>query len=471
MTKSGNESLDNNEQKGNENKKRRNGRNGFENYPNATVNHMTNADLKKGDKCPCCHKGKLYPGEERKLLQFSGNAPVVAEKFIKETLRCNGCSTEFVAKGNIVKWTNSARSSIALQKCMGIPFYRLSKLQGLYKVPISEANLWQQVAGLWKDGGGLEIFSELLNAASSCKNFYVDDTRAKILEVIVRNKRLGQEMAFEGTEDSDKSDRDKKSSKPKGCYSTILCTETSTSHEIILYFTKQNYCGENIALVVNDGNKKLMSDASTMNIPNIEEVILETMTLFKCIRHGYAKFEELLAYHPEECRYFVEEIKSIYQIDRANRNMSDQKRLKHHQKHSAGHIDNIYRKIDELFAYKLVEPNSHLGKAMKYWLNHKEGLTQFLRVGGMELDNNRSERGLKRIILQRKNSLFFKTLSSAEVLSGISSIVVTCMANDIDSFGYLNWMQDNATILKKQPKNYLPWKYVEYLNSTERVAA
>ena len=79
MTKSGNESLDNNEQQGNEKKKRRNGRNGFENYPNATVNHMTNADLKKGDKCPCCHKGKLYPGEERKLLQFSGNAPVVAE--------------------------------------------------------------------------------------------------------------------------------------------------------------------------------------------------------------------------------------------------------------------------------------------------------------------------------------------------------------------------------------------------------
>ena len=52
---------------------------------------------------------------------------------------------------------------------MGIPFYRLSKLQGLYKIPISEANLWQQVAGLWKDGGGLEIFSELLNTASRPK--------------------------------------------------------------------------------------------------------------------------------------------------------------------------------------------------------------------------------------------------------------------------------------------------------------
>lgn len=354
---------------------------------------------------------------------------------------------------------------------MGIPFYRLSKLQGLYKVPVSEANLWQQVTGLWKDGGGLEIFSELLNVAGSCKKFYVDDTRAKILEVISGNKRVEQAIALEGNEDVDKDKRNQKSSNPKGCYSTILCTETSASHEIILYFTKQSYCGENIALVVNDGNKKLMSDASTMNIPDIEAEALSRMTLFKCLRHGYAKFEELLGFYPEECRYFVEEIKAIYQIDRVGRSMSDQKRLKHHQRHSSGHIDNIYRKINELFAGKIVEPNSHLGRAMNYWLNHKEGLSQFLRVGGMELDNNKSERGLKRIIVQRKNSLFFKSLSSAEVLSVISSIIGTCMANDIESFGYLNWMQENASILKKQPQNYLPWKYAEYLNTTEKIAA
>ena len=471
MTKRGNEPLEeNDEQQQGQKKKRRNGRNSFEDYPNAAVNHITNADLSKGDKCPCCHRGKLYIGEDRKLLQFSGSAPVVAEKFIKETLRCNGCSTEFVATGKVIKWINSARSSIALQKCMGIPFYRLSKLQSLYKIPISEANLWQQVAGLWKEGGGLEIFSELLNAAGNCEKFYVDDTRVKILEVIAQNKRIKQELVFDKSETGDKNDKGKKSSKLKGCYSTILCTKTS-SNEIILYFTKQSYCGLNIVPAIQGGNKKSMSDASSMNIAEVSADVWQTITLFKCIRHGYAKFEELLAYYPEECGYFVREIKLIYEIDRISRAMNEQECLKYHQKHSTKHIDNIYRKIDELFAYKVVEPNSHLGKAMKYWLNHKEGLTQFLRVGGTDLDNNKSERGLKRIILQRKNSLFLKTLSSAEVLSGVTSIVATCTANDIDSFGYLNWMQDNAIMVKKKPQDYLPWKYVEYLNSTERIVA
>ena len=50
MTKSSNESpKDSNEQHG-EKKKRQNGRNSFEDYVNAAVNHITNTDLNKGDK-------------------------------------------------------------------------------------------------------------------------------------------------------------------------------------------------------------------------------------------------------------------------------------------------------------------------------------------------------------------------------------------------------------------------------------
>jgi hypothetical protein len=40
---------------------------------------------------------------------------------------------------------------------------------------------------------------------------------------------------------------------------------------------------------------------------------------------------------------------------------------------------------------RLVEPNSSLGKAFQYLLNHWHTLTQFLRVPGVPLDNNTVE--------------------------------------------------------------------------------
>ncbi len=44
--------------------------------------------------------------------------------------------------------------------------------------------------------------------------------------------------------------------------------------------------------------------------------------------------------------------------------------------------------IEQQFDERLVEPNSSLGKALQYWLNHWEGLTSWLRVAGAPLDNN-----------------------------------------------------------------------------------
>ena len=68
-----------------------------------------------------------------------------------------------------------------------------------------------------------------------------------------------------------------------------------------------------------------------------------------------------------------------------------QERLEYHQEHSRPKIDAMYQKILSLFSNKEVEPNSDLGKAMNYWLNHETKLTAFLRIAGCPLDNNWAE--------------------------------------------------------------------------------
>jgi hypothetical protein len=412
------------------------------------------SELSKGNICPCCGIGKLYRGQERKLLSFKGSAPIGVERYIKETLRCNACSKEYTAESNIPKWDKTARSSAVLQKCNGMPFYRLSKLQSLYNVPIAEATLWMLCKDLWEIAGK-QIYQELIECAKHCKNYYVDDTRARVLEIITKNKKLQEQGLKKG----------------KSCYSTILNTETEESHKIVLYITKRSVAGENIKEIMSGGRKNIMSDASSMNKPNLEEEELKMIVSFNCLTHGYRKFKEIADYYPKECKYFSKQLLAIYDIDYNTKKekMNDAERLKYHQTHSKKYIENIYREISRLFGEKLIEPNSHLGQAMKYWQNNKDGLTRFLYVAGIELDNNKSERGLKIIILQRKNSLFFRSLASATVLSGLTSIIATCQENNINSFNYLTWLQDNERLVRKNPSEYLPWKYQEYINETEPI--
>ena len=74
---------------------------------------------------------------------------------------------------------------------------------------------------------------------------------------------------------------------------------------------------------------------------------------------------------------------------------------------------------------KEVEPNSVLGKAIQYMLNHWQELTLFLRVENAPLDNNICERALKMAIMHRKNSLFYKTLHGAYIGDLFMSIIHT----------------------------------------------
>ncbi len=60
-----------------------------------------------------------------------------------------------------------------------------------------------------------------------------------------------------------------------------------------------------------------------------------------------------------------------------------------------------------------MEPNAGLGSAITYMLKHWERLTIFLREGEAPLDSNKVEASLKRAILHRKHSLFYKTLKGA----------------------------------------------------------
>jgi transposase len=118
-----------------------------------------------------------------------------------------------------------------------------------------------------------------------------------------------------------------------------------------------------------------------------------------------------------------------------------------------------------------VEPNSGLGAAITYLLKHWTRLTLFLRQAGAPLDNNVCERALKKAILHRKNSLFYKTQNGADVGDLFMSLIHTCELNGANPFDYLTELPRHAEELTRNPAAWMPWNYRDTLARLTRPVA
>jgi transposase len=69
------------------------------------------------------------------------------------------------------------------------------------------------------------------------------------------------------------------------------------------------------------------------------------------------------------------------------------------------------------------------------------------------------ERALKRAILHRKGSLFYKTLNGAGVGDLFMSLIHTCDLNRVNPFEYLIALQEHAKDVQATPTAWMPWTY------------
>lgn len=82
-------------------------------------------------------------------------------------------------------------------------------------------------------------------------------------------------------------------------------------------------------------------------------------------------------------------------------------------------------------------PRSKLGQAVGYVLRQRKALMRFVNDVGLPLDNNTSERSLRRWALGRKNWLFVGTVEAGENLAAIGSLIASCEAEGLNPVEYL----------------------------------
>ena len=108
-----------------------------------------------------------------------------------------------------------------------------------------------------------------------------------------------------------------------------------------------------------------------------------------------------------------------------------------------------------------VEPNSGLGEAIAYLQKHWEKLTLFLREPDAPLDNNLCERALKKVILHRKNALFYRSDEGARVGDLYLSLIYTAQLCEANPFEYLVSLQRHAQAAATRPADWMPWSYTQ----------
>jgi hypothetical protein len=445
------------------------GRNGADDYRGAQRIPVVHESLQPGDNCLECQDGTVYAlTPPATLIRIVGQAPVQATIYELQRLRCNLCGTVFTAQVpegvGAEKYDVTVASIIGLLKYgSGMPFYRLAGLQGNVGIPLPAGTQWKII---WDAAASFEpVYQELARQAAQGEVLYHDDTNNRILELMGKRllKALAQKAALPAESGEGEAPGDDGSER-RGIFTSGIVS-TCAGQRIALFFTGRKHAGENLRDVLAQRAAQLgppiqMCDPLSRNMPADLNTILAN-----CLAHGRRQFADVAEHFPDECRYVLEALKVVYKNDAVARqeNLSPEARLQFHKAQSGPVMDDLNAWLQRQIEDRLVEPNSGLGAALTYLLKRWGKFTLFLRQPGAPLDNNLCERALKKVILHRKNAMFYKTENGAHAGDLYMSLIYTCELCGANPFDYLTELQRHAQEVAANPACWMPWNYRQTL--------
>src|SRR2546428_698586 len=168
-----------------------------------------------------------------------------------------------------------------------------------------------------------------------------------------------------------------------------------------------------------------------------------SFTLAHCWAHVRRKYIEAEPHFPDPCRAVLDLIGQLYAVERdvpgpsptdpsvrtetlALRRRLRQERSRH-----------LVRAIRDWAMTQRPLPESGLGRAITYMLGLWKGLTLFLDDPRVPLDNNRTERGLRGVVLGRKNHYGSRSQRGTEVAALFYSLLESAKLSGVEPKLYL----------------------------------
>jgi hypothetical protein len=188
-------------------------------------------------------------------------------------------------------------------------------------------------------------------------------------------------------------------------------------------------------------------------------VVGNAITRAGCWAHARRKIVEAEKSAPEIAQEAVARVRALYAVERQGKEVSVEERLKMRQQQSTPLLAELH---DRLLQWKeQLLPRHPMAEAINYVLGRWQELNIFCTDGAVPIDNNVSEREMKRVVLNRKNSLFVGNPRGGRTSAILSSLTSTCRRHDVDPQLYLMQLLINLpTVHSSQLHQWLPnqWK-------------
>ncbi|MEZ4430557.1 MAG: IS66 family transposase [Nannocystaceae bacterium] len=192
-----------------------------------------------------------------------------------------------------------------------------------------------------------------------------------------------------------------------------------------------------------------------------------------CWAHARRYFFKALGSEPEQARHALALIRELFKIERTLKTAPRKKRESVRQAKSRPIVD-AYFQWCEAAAERALD-DTPLAKALGYSRNQRKALERFLDDGRLPLDNNVSERNLRREVLGRRNWLFVGSDDGALTNTVFVSLLASCQLHGLEPWAYLRdlfcllptWPR--SRVLELAPANWR--ETLEQQDAQQRLAA
>jgi transposase len=183
------------------------------------------------------------------------------------------------------------------------------------------------------------------------------------------------------------------------------------------------------------------------------------VTLAFCWSHVRRGFYDLAKAKAPIATEALQRIGALYAIEARVRGKTAAERLAVRQAESKPLVEALRIWFDTQIA-KLPARGPMAG-AIRYALNHWDGLRRFLEDGRIEIDSNSIERAMRPVSLSRKNSLFAGSDEGGENWACLASLIETCKLNGVNPQAYFTALL--TRLVNGWPQNrideLMPWHW------------
>ena len=185
----------------------------------------------------------------------------------------------------------------------------------------------------------------------------------------------------------------------------------------------------------------------------------ETVTNIGCWAHCRRKFAEVVKISKTtgKAHEAVSRIKKLYAIEGKAKDLGFIIRKKLRQKEAKPILDKLHEWLQK--SKLTTPPQSGIGKAIAYALNQWPYLSEYIKHGEVEIDNNWCENQIRPFALGRKNWMFAGNTKGAEVAALLYSLIQSCKLNNINARRYFIYVLNQVHKLRRgevDPTSLLP---------------